>query len=294
MTKAVKALLFATVGAYVVQVFAADAMGVEHFLVRVRGRLITETISRYDILFGLSCDAFRQLRLWQLVSYMFLHGGLWHLFLNMFTLGALGPETERALGSARFVALYFISGIAGGAGWLVVTACGGGGSAYCIGASGAVLGVLAAFAAVFPSRRLVLLFFPFPMKARTVAVLMAALTLLSLPDKGRGGVAHAAHLFGGVAGYAFASLAMHGRRRSGDDPADVLQGFSWEAGERWHRLSSSVADDVDSGRRPGWTDHTASADEVRKVLTKLSERGIESLSDEERDVLGRSAGQGHN
>ena len=72
-------------------------------------------------LLALSLDVIRHGRLWQPFTYMFLHGGFTHLLFNMFTLYFLGPETERAMGSNNFLAMYLIRGLLAGLGCLALS-----------------------------------------------------------------------------------------------------------------------------------------------------------------------------
>src|ERR1035437_9668812 len=92
--------------------------------------------------FGLSLDGLAHGRLWQPVTYMLLHGGLWHFFVNMLALFFFGPEIERAIGTRRFLAAYLLSVIVAGIGWILITALPQQYAWPCIGASGAVFGVM--------------------------------------------------------------------------------------------------------------------------------------------------------
>lgn len=158
--------------------------------------------------YALSVNGLREFKLWQIVTYMFLHGSTLHLTVNMVLLFMIGPETERAMGRIQFSIMYFLSGILGGVGWLIISA-GGTPHATCVGASGAIFGIIGAFAALFPQRYVTLLLFfviPITMKAWVMAALMGALelALLITHPKLFGGVANAAHLGGGLAGFIYA------------------------------------------------------------------------------------------
>ena len=198
VTPMVKKLLWTTLGIFLLQKFVAAAQG------------NSIDVSGLTHWFGLSLSGILHLKVWQLLSYIFLHGGWWHLFLNMLMLFMLGPETERAIGSRQFLLLYLLSGMLGGVGWLIISA-GAAPTLPCIGASGAVFGIIGAFAALFPHRYITLLLFfviPITMKAWVMAVGLAALELFFMIDQPfGGGVANAAHLAGGLAGYVFARTA---------------------------------------------------------------------------------------
>lgn len=152
-----------------------------------------------DGILGVSWYGIRHGMVWQPFTYMFLHGGIWHLVMNMLGLYFFGSDLEAAMGTRRFVKLYVGCGIIGGLGWLLLS---GGSGASCIGASGAVFGVLGAFAARYPHRRVMLLFPPVAMSATTMVLLFGGFSLVQLVGSS-GHVAHAAHLAGGLAGYAY-------------------------------------------------------------------------------------------
>lgn len=138
---------------------------------------------------------------WQIVSYAFLHdtNSYAHILLNMYALWAFGSEVERALGSKRFLALYFVSVVVAAAAQLVTTAMTG---SYgpTVGASGGVFGVLLAFAMLFPHRKLMLIFPPIPMKAWFMVTAYAAIELANGVFMRHSGVAHFAHLGGALGG----------------------------------------------------------------------------------------------
>ncbi len=157
--------------------------------------------------FGLRpAEVFEQFQIWRLVTYMFLHGGIFHILFNMLALWMFGVELERIWGSRYFLKYYFVSGVGAGVTMLLVSLLpaqpfSGMYYALTVGASGAVYGVLLAFALYFPHRPIVL-FFLFPVPARYAVMIMGGIALLSAMESG-GGVAHAAHLGGLLAGYLY-------------------------------------------------------------------------------------------
>ena len=138
---------------------------------------------------------------WQVVTYSFLHGGLWHLFFNMFALYMFGSDIERLFGSRFFLAYYFVSVLAAAVTHLVVNTWMGADPAPTVGASGGVYGVLLAYGLYFPNRQLMLLIPPVPMRARTLVILYAVLELVLGVTGTAAGVAHFAHLGGMLGGY---------------------------------------------------------------------------------------------
>lgn len=199
------------------------------------------------------------LAVWQLVTYQFIHQGFWHLFANMMGLYFLGPETERALGTNRFFALYFLSGILGGLGWSLLSPYGS-----CVGASGAIFGVLGAYAALYPNRELILIFFPFmPIKAWVFVLLIGIYEYFQMVHYGAGGhVANAAHLGGGIAGYIYATLI--GR-------PDIL-----------HKLKEKFEPKEKPPVRRA---------EIDRILDKAAQHGMHTLTKTERDQLKRAGRQ---
>lgn len=141
---------------------------------------------------------------WQLVTYGFLHGDLAHLFFNMFALVMFGGQLERAWGPRRFAWYYFVCVIGAALVQLIVAtmAFRESGEPYpTIGASGGVFGLLLAFGMLFPHARLMLIFPPIPMKARTFVILYGAAELLMGVFYRGSGVAHFAHLGGMLFGF---------------------------------------------------------------------------------------------
>lgn len=139
--------------------------------------------------------------LWQLVSYGFLHGGIGHLFFNMFALYMFGLPIEQAWGTRRFVIFYFVCMV--GAGLVqLLTAALTGGIYPTIGASGAVFGLLLAFGMMYPNQRIMLLIPPVPIKAKYFVVGYGLLTLFFGLTGTMAGVAHFAHLGGMLFGLA--------------------------------------------------------------------------------------------
>ena len=148
---------------------------------------------------------FEQFRIWQPVTYMFLHGTIGHILFNMLSLWMFGTELERMWGTPAFLRYYFATGIAAGVTTILfailpfaVTA-----RLYdvvVIGASGAIFGLLLAYGLIFPNRTIFLVVFPIP--ARYYVMIAGGIVLLQAAGDTGGGVAHITHLGGLVAGYA--------------------------------------------------------------------------------------------
>ncbi len=141
---------------------------------------------------------------WQLLTYGFMHGSFTHMLFNMIALYMFGAALEYTWGAKRFLTYYLVC-VAGAAllqllvGWWTMSS---GGDAYpTVGASGGVFGLLLAYGMLFPNHRLMLLFPPIPMKARTFVILYGAIELMLGFTGWQPGVAHFAHLGGMLFGW---------------------------------------------------------------------------------------------
>jgi membrane associated rhomboid family serine protease len=130
--------------------------------------------------------------LWQLATYIFLHGGIAHLLFNLFALWMFGGELENYWGSRKFLFYFFFCGI--GAGICTVLL-----SPYqfipVIGASGAIYGILLAFGWLFPNRP-IYIYFLFPIPAKYMVIIFGLIELFASMEGTGGGIAHLTHLGG--------------------------------------------------------------------------------------------------
>ena len=183
VTRTVKALIILNVAVFALQV-------VSHWFV---GYFLEEY-------FGLvPMRVTHELMLWQFVTYMFLHGGFFHIFFNMLTLYMFGNDLERLWGTRRFLNYYFITGIGAGiCSWLVAVNS----NVSVIGASGAIYGLLLAYGLTYPNR-IVYLNFLLPVKVKWLVLIMGAIAFVSSVGGGEPGVANIAHLGGMAVGYLF-------------------------------------------------------------------------------------------
>ncbi|MGH8226437.1 MAG: rhomboid family intramembrane serine protease [Steroidobacteraceae bacterium] len=141
---------------------------------------------------------------WQLVTYAFLHGGLLHIFFNMFAIWVFGPMLELFLGIGRYLTLYFASVLSAAVVQMLSLHLAGVYEAT-IGASGGIFGLLLTFGWYFPKQRLVLLFPPIPIPAWLFVTLYGLIELTLGVTRTESGVAHFAHL-GGMLGAALVIL----------------------------------------------------------------------------------------
>lgn len=136
---------------------------------------------------------------WQLVTYMFMHGGFGHLFFNMYTLYIFGSVLERVWGTKKFLLFYFVTGIGAALVHIVVQYLTGS-FALTVGASGAIYGILMGYAMLYPDSVLTLLFPPISLKAKWFVLIFAGIELLMGITGTQAGVAHFAHLGGLIFG----------------------------------------------------------------------------------------------
>ena len=158
---------------------------------------------------------------WQPVTHMFMHGGFWHLFFNMYTLYIFGSVLERVWGMKKFLVFYFVTGLGAaavhtGVEWLQMThwmaqAADGSLAAQAsihalkmtptVGASGAIYGLLMGYAMLYPDAIMSLIFPPISLKAKWFVLIFAAIELLTGVTGTGGGIAHFAHLGGLIFGF---------------------------------------------------------------------------------------------
>ena len=205
-------------------------------------------------------------RPWTLVTYMFLHAGIGHIFWNMLGLFFFGPRVEERMGPNRFITLYLISGIVGALFSIVLAP-----RHPILGASGAVLGVLMAFARFWPRERL-LIWGVVPVEARWLVIIYAALDVLGgFGGVGRAGVANFAHL-GGFAGALLYLLFLERRQGARRFKAAATPRVADTALGDWRRVDRNSI-------------HAVNRDEVDRILDKISASGIASLTPQERQFL---------
>jgi len=209
-------------------------------------------------------------RPWTIVTYMFLHGSFWHLFFNMFALFFFGPRLEARLGSRRFLGLYFAAGIMGGLLSFTSPQIG------VIGASGAVYGVMFAFAYYWP-REVVHIWGVLPVEVRWLVVALTVMSLVSGFGGSGDGIAHFAHLGGFLGAWIYLKVMERtsGARRFQARAAPTAPSISSaSAVARWSHIN-----------REGM--HPVNLEELDRVMAKLQQEGVGRLTDGEKEFLER-------
>ena len=147
-------------------------------------------------------DVVSYLAVWQLVTYMFLHAGLGHLFFNMIAVWMFGAELERTWGTRKFLQYYFLCGVGAGVCVVLADLLSGAPNIPTIGASGAIFGVLLAYGMLFPDNP-IWVWFLFPVKAKWFVLGLGVINFLYLIKAPGSGVSHVAHLGGMLIGYLY-------------------------------------------------------------------------------------------
>lgn len=222
---------------------------------------------------------------WELLTFQFLHAGWLHLIGNCWVLFVFGRGVESALGKPRFLTLYFLSGIVGGlfqvfAGFLWPDYFGG----WVVGASAGVMGVVAAFAMLFPDQMLTMLLLPISISAKWLLVISIGFAALGIafPATFGGHVAHAAHLGGILTGMAFIRLGGELRRNlwepfeSRKRKRELIKAVSIKI-PQWPRARQEPPAEV--------PEEEFISREVDPILDKISQHGIQSLTERERKIL---------
>jgi len=240
----------------------------------------------YDAIehFGLTVNGLRSGKVWQLVTFQFLHSvpWPWHVLFNCLGLWFFGRPVEEMVGSRKFLRLYLFSGLAGGALQALLTLI----LPHhfdipVVGASAGVCGLIAIFCSLFPMQELTtwIYFFPIQIRARYLLYFLFGLSLYGaiIPFDG---IAHAAHLGGILTGVIYVRYG----REIGDwlerwMPQPKVQGSKLRTQPRARRNKAGVQARWQS------SDETFISREVDPILDKISAHGFESLTEEERKVL---------
>ena len=240
LTPVVKRLLIINIAVFVTGV-----------IIKPLGNFFFTWFSIYPATLGMS------LQIWRLITYQFLHGNIWHIFFNMLGLFFLGPTLERHWGSKRFLTFYLGCGVAGGLFYLLLAAINFLPALPMVGASGAILGMLAACAILFP--HFVVFIFLFPVPIRVAAIAFTAIYIVTVITRGANAGGDAAHLAGMAAGaiYVFSQ--------------------GWRAKFKLKIQSGRWEKKINAQR--------SLQAELDRILQKVHDSGIASLTPKEKKIL---------
>ncbi len=262
---------------WVLRLLAANAV------VLLLMRTIFTSPALADALAFSPADALREP--WTFFTYMFVHAGLLHLLGNSLMLFVFGTAVESRMGSRTFILYYLLCGVGAAVFSLALSAIMP--VSPFVGASGAVLGVALAFAMFWPDAELIVFPIPMPIRARTLVMLLVGLDVLLYFLTPGDGIAHLAHVGGVAFGYLYFRMQGFSRRTPHPPPRAVERVVMVQSGsaEPEHRTP------VKPARPRRRMDADPVAAEVDRVLDKISEKGIASLTPAERRFLDEVAKQ---
>ena len=230
------------------------------------GIFLLQTIARTEglffPLFGLVPKlVWSEFMLWQPFTYLFFHGGIWHVLINMFVLWMFGSELERLWGKEHFLKFYFVTGVGAG---LVTMIFGLNSMTPIVGASGAVYGVLLAYGLTYPNRT-IYLYGIIPIKSLWFVIGIGVIAFMSSFDD-ISQISHLTHLSGMVIGY----LMLKRPIRFND---------------LWFTIRKRTLEYKIKHEEKKVSQHQAIEREIDRILDKINREGFDSLTEEEHDRL---------
>ncbi len=230
------------------------------------GIFLLQTIARTEgmffPLFGLVPKlVWSEFMLWQPFTYLFFHGGIWHVLINMFVLWMFGSELERIWGKGHFLKFYFVTGVGAG---LVTMIFGLNSMTPIVGASGAVYGVLLAYGLTYPNRT-VYLYGIIPIKSLWFVIGIGVIAFMSSFDN-VSQISHLTHLSGMMIGY----LMLKRPVRFND---------------LWFTIRKRTLEYKIKHEEKKVSQHQAIEREIDRILDKINREGFDSLTEEEHDRL---------
>jgi len=230
------------------------------------GIFLLQTVARTEglffPLFGLVPKmVWSEFMIWQPFTYLFFHGGIWHVLINMFVLWMFGSELERIWGKGHFLKFYFVTGVGAG---LVTMIFGLNSMTPIVGASGAVYGVLLAYGLTYPNRT-VYLYGIIPIKSLWFVIGIGVIAFMSSFDN-VSQISHLTHLSGMVIGY----LMLKRPVRFND---------------LWFTIRKRTLEYKIKHEEKRVSQHQAIEREIDRILDKINREGFDSLTEEEHDKL---------
>ena len=223
---------------------------------------VAKTEGLFFPLFGLVPKlVWSEFMIWQPFTYLFFHGGIWHVLINMFVLWMFGSELERIWGKGHFLKFYFVTGVGAG---LVTMIFGLNSMTPIVGASGAVYGVLLAYGLTYPNRT-VYLYGIIPIKSLWFVIGIGVIAFMSSFDN-VSQISHLTHLSGMMIGYL---MLKHPVRFN----------------DLWFTIRKRTLEYKIKHEEKKVSQHQAIEREIDRILDKINREGFENLTDEEHDRL---------
>jgi membrane associated rhomboid family serine protease len=226
---------------------------------------------------------------WQLITYQFMHGGFFHIAINMFILWMFGIEIENLWGSKKFLIFYLTAGVVGGLFQILLSpVLIGGLSGPTIGASGAIMGVMVVFGILFPNR-LIYLYFLIPIKVKYFIIVLVLIEIFAVNSGGN--IAHLAHVGGALTGFVymmwdrsanfkniFRSTSQFG---GGGNIANPFKNISNPFKKKERNVEDANFYEIKDKEEQ---EHISQAD-IDKILDKISQSGYQNLTEKEKKIL---------
>jgi membrane associated rhomboid family serine protease len=255
-----------------------------------------QPITGMDFLFGDGASFYP----WQIITYQFMHAGLWHIFFNMFALWMFGSELENLWGGMRFLTYYLLCGIGAAVVQLFISPIFSH-PAPTIGASGAVYGILLAFGLTFPDRPIFMFPFFIPIPAKFFVLIFAGIELLTGLTS-TDGIAHFAHLGGAATGFLllkfgdklgiykaieklFNKKSKYTQTFEQPDEKPKVYRVNWVTPEDEQKRSSSAREEETSDRSFNIGGEEITQNRIDEILDKISESGYQNLTEKEKRIL---------
>lgn len=252
---AVKVFIIACVSVFIVQFFSGPEVGM-NILAQKLGLVPFRVWKNFE--------------LWRLVTYVFLHGSFFHLFLNLFVFWMFGSELETHWGSGEFLKYITIGGIGAGLLHVVVSH---NSLIPVVGASGVVFALLLAYGLEFPDRK-IYIYFLFPVKARYLVMILGAVEILMIVSDRSSNIAHLAHLGGMVFGFIYLRFLKKTKISSRDSQFSIP-----------YRAFKEDDKTLKTGNLIRFYDDETIKRELDRILTKIKYQGKESITVEEMMIL---------
>ena len=219
--------------------------------------------------FGLVPAAvWQDFKIWQLFTYLFLHGGLFHIFFNMFVLWMFGKDLETRWGRNEFLRFYFVSGEGAG---LITMLFSLNSFIPVVGASGAIYGLLLAYGLMYPNR-MVYLYGIIPLKVKFMVAGLACIAFFASLSSQQSSISHLTHLSGMVIGLIY-----------------LKTGLNWQSIKLWWMQTQIRG--IEKKRSEQSREEIQMKQKVDEILEKLNELGWKGLSEQEEQILNRASKQ---
>lgn len=230
---------------------------------------------------------------WQLITYQFIHGGFLHILFNMFILWMFGIEVENLWGSKKFLTFYLSAGVIGGLFQLIFSPILFGNELWnTIGASGAIMGVMVAFAFLFPDR-MIYLYFLIPIKTKYFIVALILFDLFAV-DSGDS-IAHLVHIGGALTGLAYMLYEkkkgttygnyFNNSTGSSSTMKEDFLGKVRDVSDMFKKKNKKVEDAKFYEVKDGNKEEEITQKEIDEILDKISQSGYQNLTEREKKIL---------